>query len=70
MGAVFRPVVLTGAPRSLNRVVELRIRCHDEGRMTFRTESPAEETIKQLGIARLRIRISNFRNSQFAIRNH
>lgn len=44
MGAVFRLVVLTGGRRSLNRVVELRIRCHDEGRMTFRTASPADET--------------------------
>ena len=50
MGAVFRRAVLTGGRRSLNRVVELRIRCHDEGRMTSRTESPAEETIKQFAI--------------------
>jgi hypothetical protein len=46
MDAVFRPGVLTGARRSLNRVVELRIRCRDEGRMTSLTESPADETIK------------------------
>jgi len=48
MGAVFRPVVLTGGRRSLNRVVELRIRCRDEGRMTFRTESLADETINHV----------------------
>lgn len=68
MGVVFRPVVLTGGRRSLNRVVELRIRCHDEGRMTFRTESPADETIK-LG-RNCEMRYCGFRNSEFAIRNH
>ena len=47
MDAVFRQAVLTGAPRSLNRVVERRIRCHDEGRMTSLTASPVDETIKQ-----------------------
>lgn len=61
MGAAFRRAVLTGVRRSLNRVVEPRIRCHDVGRMTFRTESPAEEATTN--------RISNcgFRISQFAI---
>ena len=62
MGAVFRLVVLTGAQRNLNRVVELRIRCHDEGRMTFRTESPADEMIKDIWNCEMRI-------SNFAIRN-
>lgn len=45
MGAVFLPAVLTGARRNLSLVVEPRIQCHDEGRTTFRTESPADETI-------------------------
>lgn len=43
MGAVFLPAVLTGARKSLNRVVEPRIRCHDAERMTSRTESLVEE---------------------------
>ncbi len=65
MGAVFRQVVLTGGRRSLNRAVELRIRCHDEERMTFHTESPADETIKHVGNCEMRD--FEFRKSQFEI---
>ena len=72
MGAVFLPAVLTGARRSLSLVVEPRIRCRDEGRMTFRTESPADETIK-LGrnceMLYCGFRTFAIRNSQFEIRN-
>ena len=47
MGAAFRLEVLTGARRTLNLVVEPRIRCRDDGRTTSRTAWPADEpTIK------------------------
>ena len=69
MDAAFPPEVLTGAQRTLNLVVVPLIRCRDDGRTTYPTASPADETIK-LGIARLRILDFEFRNSQSAFRNH